>query len=61
MYMSANKEALYEKQNSIDDTDYDINTISEFEKRWERLHDLQQDVDMDVVEEYEGNWSEPDL
>ncbi len=59
--MGANKEALYEKQNNIDDTDQEYEELSEHEKEVERYNDLQQDVDMDVVEEYEGNWSEPDL
>ncbi len=57
--MSANKEALYEKQNSIDDTDYDA--ITEHERQEERYNDLQQDVDSEEVEEHEGNWSQPDL
>lgn len=60
--MSANKEALYEKQNNIDDTDSDyIEPLTEHEKELERYNDLQQDVDMNEVEEHEGNWSEPDL
>lgn len=60
--MGANKEALYEKQNSIDDTDVDyIEPLSEHEKQVERYNDLQQDVDNEEVEHYEGNWSEPDL
>lgn len=60
--MSANKEALYEKQNNIDDTDSDyIEPLSEYEKQEERYNDLQQDVDMDEVEEHEGSWSQPDL
>ncbi len=57
--MGANKEALYEKQNSIDDTDYDA--ITEHERQEERYNDLQQDVDSEEVEEHEGNWSQPDL
>lgn len=59
--MGANKEALYEKQNSIDDTDQEYEELSEHEKEVERYNDLQQDVDMNEVEEHEGNWSEPDL
>lgn len=60
--MGAWKEALYEQQNSVDDTDSDyIEPLTEHEKELERYNDLQQDVDSEEVEEHEGNWSEPDL
>jgi len=59
--MGAWKEALYEQQNSIDDTDQGYEPLSDHEKEVERYNDLQQDVDSDEVEEHEGNWSEPDL